>query len=203
MAIIRVGGSTEVEVKEKKDRVDDAMHATKAAVEEGVVAGGGVALLRAKASVGKLSDENADIQSGIDIVLKALEAPIRQIVENSGGEGSIVVGKILAEKSQTYGFDAQTEQFVDMLAAGILDPAKVVRIALQDAASIAGLYDHDRGDGRRKTEERRARNALDKRRHGRDGLLTARYFEAEPRHRRSARRSRRSPPRSMSYTFQG
>ncbi len=139
VAIIRVGGSTEVEVKEKKDRVDDAVNATKAAVAEGVVAGGGVALLRAKASVGKLSDENADIQSGIDIVLKALEAPIRQIVENSGGEGSIVVGKILNEKSQTYGFDAQTEQFVDMLAAGILDPAKVVRIALQDAASIAGL----------------------------------------------------------------
>jgi chaperonin GroEL len=139
VAIIRVGGSTEVEVKEKKDRVDDAVNATKAAVAEGVVAGGGVALLRAKTSVGKLSDENADIQSGIDIVLKALEAPIRQIVENSGGEGSIVVGKILNEKSQTYGFDAQTEQFVDMLAAGILDPAKVVRIALQDAASIAGL----------------------------------------------------------------
>jgi chaperonin GroEL len=139
VAIIRVGGSTEVEVKEKKDRVDDAVNATKAAVAEGVVAGGGVALLRAKGSVGKLSDENPDIQSGIDIVLKALEAPIRQIVENSGGEGSIVVGKILNEKSQTYGYDAQTEQFVDMLAAGILDPAKVVRIALQDAASIAGL----------------------------------------------------------------
>jgi chaperonin GroEL len=139
VAIIRVGGSTEVEVKEKKDRVEDAVNATKAAVAEGVVPGGGIALLRAKASVGKLSDENADIRSGIDIVLKALEAPIRQIVENSGGEGSIVVGKILNEKSQTYGFDAQTEQFVDMLAAGILDPAKVVRIALQDAASIAGL----------------------------------------------------------------
>ena len=139
VAIIRVGGSTEVEVKEKKDRVDDAVNATKAAVAEGVVAGGGVALLRAKASVGKLSDENADVQSGINIVLRALEAPIRQIVENSGVEGSIVVGKILSEKSQTYGFDAQSEQFVDMLAAGILDPAKVVRIALQDAASIAGL----------------------------------------------------------------
>ena len=139
VAIIRVGGSTEVEVKEKKDRVDDAVNATKAAIAEGVVAGGGVALLRAKGAVGKLSDENPDVQSGIDIVLKALEAPIRQIVENSGGEGSIVVGKILNEKSQTYGYDAQTEQFVDMLAAGILDPAKVVRIALQDAASIAGL----------------------------------------------------------------
>jgi chaperonin GroEL len=139
VAVIRVGGSTEVEVKEKKDRVDDAVNATKAAVEEGIVAGGGVALLRARASVGKLSDPSADVQAGINIVLKALEAPIRQIVENAGAEGSIVVGKILGEKSQTYGFDAQTEQFVDMLAAGILDPAKVVRIALQDAASIAGL----------------------------------------------------------------
>jgi chaperonin GroEL len=139
VAVIRVGGSTEVEVKEKKDRVDDAVNATKAAVEEGIVAGGGVALLRAKASVGKLSDQSQDVQAGINIVLKALEAPIRQIVENSGVEGSIVVGKILGEKSQTYGFDAQSEQYVDMLAAGILDPAKVVRIALQDAASIAGL----------------------------------------------------------------
>ena len=139
VAVIRVGGSTEVEVKEKKDRVDDAVNATKAAVEEGIVAGGGVALLRAKASVGKLSDQSQDVQAGINIVLKALEAPIRQIVENSGVEGSIVVGKILGEKSQTYGFDAQSEQYVDMLAAGILDPAKVVRIALQDAASVAGL----------------------------------------------------------------
>src|SRR5271165_4692921 len=139
VAVIRVGGSTEVEVKEKKDRVDDAMHATKAAVEEGIVPGGGVALLRAKAAVGKLSDENADVQAGINIVLRALEAPIRQIVENAGVEGSIVVGKVLANKSQTFGFDAQTEQYVDMLDAGIVDPAKVVRVALQDAASIAGL----------------------------------------------------------------
>jgi chaperonin GroEL len=139
VAVIRVGGSTEVEVKEKKDRVDDAMHATKAAVEEGIVVGGGVALLRAKAAIGKLSDENADVQSGINIVLRALEAPIRQIVENAGVEGSIVVGKILESKSQTYGFDAQTEQYVDMLGAGIVDPAKVVRVALQDAASVAGL----------------------------------------------------------------
>jgi chaperonin GroEL len=139
VAIIRVGGSTEVEVKEKKDRVDDAMHATKAAVEEGIVSGGGVALLRAKAAIGKLTNENEDVQSGINIVLRALEAPIRQIAENSGVEGSIVVGKILENKSQTYGFDAQTEQYVDMLNAGIVDPAKVVRVALQDAASIAGL----------------------------------------------------------------
>ena len=139
VAVIRVGGSTEVEVKEKKDRVDDAMHATKAAVEEGIVPGGGVALLRAKAAIGKLSGENADIQAGINIVLRALEAPIRQIAENAGVEGSIVVGKVLENKSQTYGFDAQTEQYVDMLSAGIVDPAKVVRVALQDAASIAGL----------------------------------------------------------------
>ena len=139
VAVIRVGGSTEVEVKEKKDRVDDAVNATKAAIAEGVVAGGGVALLRAKASLGKLNGENADEQAGVNIVLRALEAPIRQIVENSGVEGSIVVGKILENKSQTYGFDAQTEQYVDMLSAGILDPAKVVRIALQDAASVAGL----------------------------------------------------------------
>jgi chaperonin GroEL len=139
VAVIRVGGSTEVEVKEKKDRVDDAMHATKAAVEEGIVPGGGVALLRAKAAIGKLTGENADIQSGINIVLRALEAPIRQIVENAGDEGSVVVGKILEHKSQTFGFDAQTEQYVDMLSAGIVDPAKVVRVALQDAASVAGL----------------------------------------------------------------
>src|SRR5271157_96387 len=114
VAVIRVGGSTEVEVKEKKDRVDDAMHATKAAVEEGIVPGGGVALLRAKAAIGKLSDENADIQSGINLVLRAIEAPIRQIVENAGAEGSVVVGKILENKSQTFGYDAQTEQFVEL-----------------------------------------------------------------------------------------
>ncbi len=139
VAIIRVGGSTEVEVKEKKDRVDDAMNATKAAVEEGIVPGGGVALLRAKAAIGKLEGENSDVQAGISIVLRALEAPARQIVENAGVEGSIVIGKILENKSQTYGYDAQTEQYVDMLSAGIVDPAKVVRVALQDAASVAGL----------------------------------------------------------------
>jgi len=139
VAVIRVGGATEVEVKEKKDRVDDALNATRAAVEEGIVPGGGVALLRAKAAVAKLKSENADEQAGINIVLKALEAPIRQIVENAGGEGSIVVGKITDHKSQTYGFNAQTEEYVDMLEAGIIDPSKVVRTALQDAASVAGL----------------------------------------------------------------
>jgi chaperonin GroEL len=139
VAIIRVGGSTEIEVKEKKDRVDDAMHATKAAVEEGIVPGGGVALLRAKTAVGKLTSDNADVRAGINIVLRALEAPIRQIVENAGVEGSIVVGKILENTSETYGFNAQTEEFGDMLQAGIVDPAKVVRSALQGAASVAGL----------------------------------------------------------------
>ncbi|MFL5323595.1 MAG: chaperonin GroEL [Microvirga sp.] len=139
VAVIRVGGSTEVEVKEKKDRVDDAMHATRAAVEEGIVAGGGVALQRATAAVKKLSSDNSDVQAGINIVLKALEAPIRQIAENSGVEGSIVVGRIRDNKSQTFGFNAQTEEYGDMLQAGIVDPAKVVRAALQGAASVAGL----------------------------------------------------------------
>jgi chaperonin GroEL len=139
VAVIRVGGSTEVEVKEKKDRVDDAMHATKAAVEEGIVPGGGVALLRAKAAVSKLQVDNPDVKAGVNIVLRALEAPIRQIAENSGVEGSIVVGRITDNTSDTFGFDAQTEQYVDMLQAGIVDPVKVVRAALQDAASVAGL----------------------------------------------------------------
>jgi chaperonin GroEL len=139
VAVIKVGGATEIEVKEKKDRVEDALNATRAAVEEGIVPGGGVALLRAKKAVGKLTDENADVQAGINIVLKSLEAPIRQIAENAGVEGSIVVGKIQDESSETYGFDAQTEKYVDMIKAGIIDPAKVVRTALQDAGSVAGL----------------------------------------------------------------
>src|SRR5499433_242996 len=139
VAVIRVGGATEIEVKEKKDRVEDALNATRAAVEEGIVPGGGVALLRAKKAVGKITDGNADVQAGINIVLKALEAPIRQIAENAGVEGSIVVGKIVDEKSETYGFDAQDEKYVDMIEAGIVDPAKVVRTALQDAGSVAGL----------------------------------------------------------------
>ncbi len=137
--MIRVGGATEIEVKEKKDRVEDALNATRAAVEEGIVPGGGVALLRAKKAVGKLSNDNADVQAGINIVLKAIEMPLRQIAENSGVEGSIVVNKILENKSETYGFDAQNEEYVDMIDKGIVDPAKVVRTALQDAASVAGL----------------------------------------------------------------
>jgi chaperonin GroEL len=139
VAVIRVGGATEVEVKEKKDRVDDALNATRAAVEEGIVPGGGVALLRAKAAVAKVHSDNSDIRAGIQIVMKALEAPIRQIVENSGVEGSIVVGKITESDSATFGFNAQSEEYVDMIEAGIVDPAKVVRTALQDAASVAGL----------------------------------------------------------------
>ncbi|HWV54927.1 chaperonin GroEL [Pseudorhodoplanes sp.] len=139
VAIIRVGGATEIEVKEKKDRVEDALNATRAAVEEGIVPGGGTALLRAKKAIGRLNNDNADIQAGINIVLKALEAPIRQISENAGVEGSIVVGKIMDNKSETFGFDAQNEDYVDLVEKGIVDPAKVVRTALQDAASVAGL----------------------------------------------------------------
>ena len=138
VAVIKVGGATEVEVKEKKDRVDDALNATRAAVEEGIVPGGGVALLRAKKAVEAIKSDNADIQAGINIVSRALESPIRQIVENAGVEGSIVVGKVL-EKSGNFGFDAQKEEYVDMVQAGIIDPTKVVRIALQDAASVASL----------------------------------------------------------------
>jgi chaperonin GroEL len=139
VAVIRVGGATEVEVKEKKDRIEDALNATRAAVEEGIVAGGGVALMRAKLAVAKLRNANPDISAGIQIVLKALEAPLRQIAGNAGVEGSIVAGKINDAKSMSFGFNAQTEEYVDMFEAGIVDPAKVVRVALQDAASVAGL----------------------------------------------------------------
>ncbi|MET4635429.1 MULTISPECIES: chaperonin GroEL [Kaistia] len=139
VAVIRVGGATEVEVKERKDRVDDALNATRAAVEEGIVPGGGTALLRAKKAVEKLKSENPDIMAGIKIVLRALEAPIRQIAENSGVEGSIVVSKVLEGKGDSFGFDAQSETYVDLVAAGIIDPTKVVRTALQDAASVSSL----------------------------------------------------------------
>jgi chaperonin GroEL len=138
VAVIKVGGATEVEVKEKKDRVDDALNATRAAVEEGIVPGGGVALLRAKKAVELVKSDNPDIQAGINLVSKALESPIRQIAENAGVEGSIVVGKVL-EKNGNFGFDAQKEEYTDLVQAGIIDPTKVVRIALQDAASVAAL----------------------------------------------------------------
>ena len=139
VAVIRVGGATEVEVKEKKDRVDDALNATRAAVEEGIVPGGGVALLRAKAAAETLQSDNSEIRAGIRIVLRALEAPLRQIAENSGVEGSIVVGKVLEGNDYSFGFDAQTEEYKDLVKSGIIDPTKVVRTALQDAASVAGL----------------------------------------------------------------
>jgi chaperonin GroEL len=139
VAVIRVGGATEVEVKERKDRVDDAMHATKAAVEEGVVAGGGVALLYATKALEKLKGANDDQKVGIDIVRRALQTPIRQIVENSGTDGSVVIGKLLEKGDANYGYDAQSGSYVDMIKAGIIDPTKVVRLALQDAASVAGL----------------------------------------------------------------
>jgi chaperonin GroEL len=139
VAVIRVGGSTEVEVKERKDRVDDAMHATRAAVEEGVVPGGGVALLRATKALEGLKPENDDQRFGIDIVRKAIEAPARQIAENSGDEGSVVVGKIRENGDAGWGFDAQTGEYVDLVSRGIIDPTKVVRNALQGAASVAGL----------------------------------------------------------------
>ncbi|HLZ82160.1 MAG TPA: chaperonin GroEL [Caulobacteraceae bacterium] len=139
VAVVRVGGSTEVEVKEKKDRVDDALNATRAAVEEGIVAGGGVALLKASLVLANLKGDNADQDAGIAIVRRALQAPIRQIAENAGVEGSIVVGKVMENASATFGFDAQKEEYVDLITAGIIDPAKVVRTALQDAASVAAL----------------------------------------------------------------
>jgi chaperonin GroEL len=139
VAVVRVGGATEVEVKERKDRVDDALHATRAAVEEGIVAGGGVALLRATSALSKVTTDNDDQAIGVSIVKKALEAPLRQIAENAGVESSIVVGKLLAEKNAVIGFNAQTEEYGDMFKAGVIDPAKVVRSALQNAASVAGL----------------------------------------------------------------
>jgi chaperonin GroEL len=139
VAVIRVGGATEVEVKERKDRVDDAMNATRAAVEEGIVVGGGAALLRAIASLDKVTPDNDDQKVGVSIVRRALQSPIRQIAENAGEDGSIVAGKVAESKDQSFGFDAQSGTYVDMFKAGIIDPVKVVRVALQDAASIAGL----------------------------------------------------------------
>ncbi|KSV83783.1 chaperonin GroEL [Sinorhizobium sp. GL28] len=139
VAVIRVGGSTEVEVKERKDRVDDAMHATRAAVEEGVLPGGGVALLRAVKALDNTQTENTDQRHGIDLVRRAIEAPVRQIAENAGAEGSIIVGKLREKTDFGYGWNAQTNEFGDLYAQGVIDPVKVVRTALQDAASVAGL----------------------------------------------------------------
>jgi chaperonin GroEL len=139
VAVIRVGGSTEVEVKERKDRVDDALHATRAAVEEGVLPGGGVALLRAAKALDKVQTDNADQKTGVEIVRRAIETPVRQIAENAGAEGSIIVGKLREKTEFGWGWNAQTNEFGDLYKQGVIDPAKVVRTALQDAASVAGL----------------------------------------------------------------
>ncbi|HUB16127.1 MAG TPA: chaperonin GroEL [Acetobacteraceae bacterium] len=139
VAVIRVGGSTEVEVKERKDRVDDSLHATRAAVEEGIVPGGGVALARASLILSKLKADNDDQRFGVEIVRKAVQQPLRQIAENSGEDGAVISGKVLDKDEYNWGFDAQTGEFKDLVKAGIIDPTKVVRTALQDAASVAGL----------------------------------------------------------------
>jgi chaperonin GroEL len=139
VAVIRVGGATEIEVKERKDRVDDAMHATKAAVEEGILPGGGVALLRASLVLGKIKVDNDDQRVGVEIVRKAISAPARQIALNAGEDGSVIVGKILDKDQYAFGYDAQSGEYVNMMSKGIIDPAKVVRAALQGAASVAGL----------------------------------------------------------------
>ena len=139
VAVIRVGGATEVEVKEKKDRVDDALNATRAAVEEGVLPGGGVALLRSIKALENLTVENPDQKTGVDIVRKAIQTPAKQIVDNSGGDGAVVVGKLIENTSYAYGYNAQSGEYGDLVKLGIIDPTKVVRTALQDAASIAGL----------------------------------------------------------------
>jgi chaperonin GroEL len=139
VAVIRVGGGSEVEVKERKDRVDDSLHATRAAVEEGIVPGGGVALARASLGLAKLKVDNEDQRVGVEIVRKALQTPLRQIAENAGEDGAVIAGKVLEKDEYNWGFDAQVGEFKDMVKAGIIDPTKVVRAALQDAASVASL----------------------------------------------------------------
>ena len=166
--MIRVGGATEVEVKEKKDRVDDALHATRAAVEEGILPGGGVPLLRAAKALQGVKLANDDQRTGVEIVRKAIQWPARQIVENAGVDGSIVVGKILEKSDYSFGYDAQKDEYGDLFKLGIIDPTKVVRTALAGRGVCRGPPDHDRGDGRREAEEGDAcaRHAA-----GRHGLL--------------------------------
>jgi chaperonin GroEL len=139
VAVIRVGGSTEVEVKERKDRVDDALHATRAAVQEGIVPGGGVALLRASTNLSGLKGANSDEQVGIEIIRRAIQAPLKQIAENAGKDGAVIAGEVLRDSTYTHGYDAQKDEYKDLVKAGIIDPTKVVRTALQDAASVASL----------------------------------------------------------------
>ncbi len=167
VAVIRVGGASEVEVKEKKDRVDDALNATRAAVEEGVSPGGGVALLRAIKVLDAVKTENADQKTGVDIIRKAIQTPAKQIVDNSGGDGAVVVGKLLENASYSYGYDAQTGQYGDLVKAGIIDPTKVVRTALEDAASVAGLVITTEAIITELPKKEAARDAG--RRHGRHG----------------------------------
>ena len=165
VAVIKVGGATEVEVKERKDRVDDALNATRAAVEEGVVPGGGVMLLKASQAI-TCKGANEDQEAGIAIVRRALQAPIRQIAENAGIEGSIVVGKVLEARGANFGYDAQNDEYGDMIEKGIIDPAKVVRTALQDAASIAGLLITTEAAVAEAPEEGRRRRPRPRRRMG-------------------------------------
>ena len=178
VAVIKVGGATEIEVKERKDRVDDALHATRAAVEEGIVPGGGVALLRAIKALESLKTDNDDQKIGINIVRKALQAPARQIVQNAGEDGSVVVGKILENAKYGFGYNAQTGEYGDLVAEGVIDPTKVVRCALQDAASIAGLLiTTEAMVAERPKKEAAAANARRWRHgrhgwHGRHGLLS-------------------------------
>ena len=171
VAVLRVGGATEIEVKERKDRVDDAMHATRAAVEEGILPGGGVALLRAGEGLKKLRTQNDDQKTGVEIVRKALSWPARQIALNAGEDGSIIVGKILEKDTYAYGFDAQSGEYVNMMSKGIIDPTKVVRAALQGAASVAGLLITTEAMVAELPRKQRAGDARRRRRHGRNGLL--------------------------------
>ena len=204
VAVIRVGGSSEVEVKERKDRVDDAMHATKAAVEEGIVAGGGVALLFASKVLAGLNPANNDQKVGIDIVRKAIQSPVRQIAENSGVEGSIVVGKLTDKNEPNFGYDAQSGDYKDMVAAGIIDPTKVVRVALQDAASVAGLLiTTEAMVGRQAGAQGCTGHAAGWHgRYGRHGLLSSRKGPSPLPHRRE-RRWLRSMEASPIRTFAG
>ena len=176
VAVIKVGGATEVEVKERKDRVDDALHATRAAVEEGIVPGGGVALLRAIKALDALKAENEDQKIGINIVRKALQAPARQIFTNAGEDGSVIVGKILENSKYTFGYNAQTGAYGDLVAEGVIDPAKVVRCALQDAASVAGLLITTEAMIAELPKKDSGARRDAGRRHGRHGLLRPTQF---------------------------
>jgi chaperonin GroEL len=168
VAVIRVGGATEVEVKERKDRVEDAMNATRAAVEEGVVPGGGTALLYATRALKNLQPDNDDQRVGVEIVRRAIQAPVKQIAENAGADGAVVAGKLMESKDVNFGYDAQTGKYVDMIKAGIIDPAKVVRTALQDAASVAGLLITTEAMVAEKPEPKPAAGAPDMHGHGMD-----------------------------------